>query len=333
MDLPKIIETRDLQTQEICYTVCKAPPVEALENPDAVCTVIAVAFRRAGDFDEISDARKKVTESEQTMNYMKITSSLNAKIKAAYEIKQRKSSSEHSFFLIEGPHLIEMALGSDIPIREVFFTESFSRKKEGRRVLEQLSRHTGKLYEVSDSAYHKLTGTETPQGIIAVATHRKLSLKELPLSSNPLLVVSDSIQDPGNLGTIIRTADAVGADAVIILPGTCDVYMQKTVRATAGSLFNIPIVHATVDEFSDWLRAHKILLAVSTVDSEKSFFEADLIGPVAIVFGNEAHGVHKEFMIAADMALNIPIYGKAESLNVATSAAVCLYEAVRQRRR
>ena len=83
MDLPKIIETRDLQTQEICYTVCKAPPVEALENPDAVCTVIAVAFRRAGDFDEISDARKKVTESEQTMNYMKITSSSNSKIKAA----------------------------------------------------------------------------------------------------------------------------------------------------------------------------------------------------------------------------------------------------------
>jgi TrmH family RNA methyltransferase len=267
------------------------------------------------------------------MNYTRITSHSNTKIKEVFEIKRGKSRSKHTSFIIEGAHLIEMAFGADTPVREVFFTEAFSRKKEGQKLLRLLAKHTSRLFEVSDQVFCKFTETETPQGIIAIATYRRLSLKELSLKENPLLVVSDGIQDPGNLGTIIRTADAVGADAVIILPGTCDVYMQKTIRATAGSIFNIPIVHATVDEFSGWLRAHKILLAVTTVDSEKSFFEADLISPVAIVFGNEAHGVHKEFMKAADMALKIPLYGKAESLNVATSAAVCLYEAVRQRRR
>ena len=151
--------------------------------------------------------------------------------------------------------------------------------------------------------------------------------------TSPLLVVSDGIQDPGNLGTIIRTADAAGADGVVILPGTCDVYMQKTIRATAGSLFNIPVTHAAVDELLDWLRAHKINLAVTASGAEKSFFEADLNKPVAFVFGNEAQGVQEDLKRAADMVLSVPIYGKAESLNVAASAAVCLYEAVRQRRK
>lgn len=265
------------------------------------------------------------------MNYTRITSRSNSKIKEVLAIRRKKSTAKHTFFVIEGPHLIEMALGADTPLSEVFFTEAFGRKKEGRKILSELSMHTSNIYEVTDQVLHKLTETETPQGIIAVATYRPLSLNGLPLKENPLLIVSDGIQDPGNLGTIIRTADAVGADAVIILPGTCDVYMPKTIRATAGSIFNIPIVHATADEFSDWLRSHKIKLAVTAVDAEKHLFEAELDEPFALVFGNETHGVHEELKQAADMVLSIPIYGKAESLNVAASAAVFLYEAVRQR--
>jgi len=267
------------------------------------------------------------------MNFTKITSHSNPKIKAVVDIRRRKSRIENASFIIEGPHLIEMALNADTSIGEVFFSEAFGRKKEGQKLLKQLSLHTTRIFEVTDGVFHKLAETETPQGIIAVATCSPLSLDQLRVKSNALLVVSDGIQDPGNLGTIIRTADASGADAVIILPGTCDVFMQKTIRATAGSLFNIPIVHASVDELIDWLRAHKINLAVTAADGGQSLFEARLDSPVALVFGNEAHGVQEDLRRAADIMLRIPIYGKAESLNVASAAAACLYEAARQRSR
>lgn len=267
------------------------------------------------------------------MNYSKITSSSNPKIKEVIDIKRRKSRAGHASFIIEGPHLLEMALAADTSISEIFFSEAFAGKEEGQRTLRQLSKCTARIYEVAEHLLHKLAETETPQGIIAVATHSPLHLNGLRLRDNPLLVVSDGIQDPGNLGTIIRTADAAGADGVVILPGTCDVYMQKAIRATAGSIFNVPIAHAAVDELLDWLRTHKIHLAVTASGAENSFFEAGLDKPVAFVFGNEAQGVREDLKRAADMVLSIPIYGKVESLNVAASAAVCLYEAVRQRRK
>jgi RNA methyltransferase, TrmH family len=270
-------------------------------------------------------------EAGKTMNYSRIASSSNPKIKEAMDIMRRKSRAGQNSFIIEGPHLLEMALSADTSISEVFFTEDFAGKEEGQRTLRQLSKCTARVYEVADHLLHKLAETETPQGIVAVAAHSPLPLSGLSLRDNPLLVVSDGIQDPGNLGTIIRTADAVAADGVVILPGTCDVYMQKVIRATAGSLFNIPVAHAAVDELLAWLRAHKISLAVTASGAEASFFEADLDKPVALVFGNEAHGVQDKLRRAADMLLSIPIYGRAESLNVAASAAICLYEAARQR--
>jgi TrmH family RNA methyltransferase len=248
------------------------------------------------------------------MNYTKISSHSNIKIKEVLDIRRRKSRTENASFIIEGPHLIEMALGADIPIKEVFISEAFGRKKEAQKLLKQLSKHATRIFEVTDAVFHKLAETETPQGIIAVAACSPLSLNHLRVKSNALLVVSDGIQDPGNLGTIIRTADAAGADAVISLPGTCDAFMQKTIRATAGSLFNIPIAHASVDELIAWLRAHKINLAVTAADAEKSLFEARLDRPVALVFGNEAHGIQDDLRRAADIMLR-PEYGKAESLN------------------
>ncbi len=265
------------------------------------------------------------------MKYMKITSNSNPKIKEVLDIRRRKNTAKHISFIIEGPHLIEMALGAGAPVNEVFFTDAFSRKKEGQKILGLLIRRTHKIFEVADHVFHKLTETETPQGIIAVITHIPLSLKDMSLNENPLLIVSDGIQDPGNLGTIIRTSDAAGVSAVVILPGTCDVYMSKTIRATAGSIFNVPIVHAAVDEFIEWIDFHKIKLAVTAVNAEKHLFETELDSPVAFVFGNEASGVREALKNKADMVLSIPIPGKAESLNVAISAAVCIYEAVRQR--
>ena len=265
------------------------------------------------------------------MNYPKITSIANPKIKELLDIKRRKGRDRHSPFLIEGLHLIEMALNSGSQINDVLFSASFSSKKNGQQFLKRLSKHTKNIFEVSGHVIARIADTETTQGIIAVAACRSLLLEDLRLGAEVLIVVIDGVQDPGNLGAIIRTSDAAAAEAVILLPGTCDAFMQKTVRSTAGSIFNIPVIYADLQALLKWLRLNKIKLAVTSLDSDRTVFEERLEGPLALAFGNEAHGVCKEIISAADLLLKIPIYGHAESLNVAAAAAVCLYEAVRQR--
>ena len=265
------------------------------------------------------------------MNYTKITSLANQKIKEVLDVKKRKARDKNAPFLIEGPHLIEMALNSANQVNDVLFSTSFASKEEGQQFLRRLSKHTKNIFEVSEHIIARLSDTETTQGIIAVSACRLLSLEDLRVGAPALIVVIDGVQDPGNLGAIIRTSDAAAADAVILLPGACDAFMQKTVRSTAGSIFNIPVIHADLQILLQWLSLNKIKLAVTSLDSDRTIFEERLEGPLALVFGNEAHGVCKEIRSAADLLLKIPIYGHAESLNVASAAAVCLYEAVRQR--
>ncbi|MBI4681473.1 MAG: RNA methyltransferase [Nitrospirae bacterium] len=284
------------------------------------------------------------------MNYTKITSISNPKIKQALDIKNKRSKYRHNAFIIEGPNLIEMALASGYQIEEIFFTSKFSSRKDGQGLLRQLAKKSveinppsppfskgvgggfsGEIFEVTEQILNKLSDTETSQGIIAIASYKPKSLAEISFRSIPLIVIADGIQDPGNLGTIIRTSDAAGVDAVIILTGTCDLFMQKTLRATAGSIFNIPIVFAGADELIEWLKTKKIGLIATTLNTKISIFDSNLKKPLAFVFGSEAHGVSNVIKKNADLTLKIPILGKAESLNVSSAASVCLYEAVRQR--
>lgn len=265
------------------------------------------------------------------MQTKKITSVSNPKIRQALDLKEKRTKHHHIEFLIEGPHLIEMAVESGCIIRDVFAGSSFLVKKDVQKLLRDLSETTEALFEVPDHLLNKLGDTKTPQGIIAVVSYQPVSLEDLPLQEKSLLVVIDGVQDPGNLGTIIRTSDASAADAVVILPGTCDAFMPKVIRSTAGSIFNLPVIHATQEDFLGWILQKNIKLLVASVDAERSVYETDLKVPLALVFGNEAHGVSKKLKESAEMFLKIPILGKAESLNVAVSASICLYEAVRQR--
>ena len=260
------------------------------------------------------------------MKFSKITSLSNPLIKDAVRI--RKKHDGHAF-LVEGPHLIEMAAASsDVEIKRIFFTEIYASRGEGQALLESIK---SDLVEVTDQILSKLEDTETPQGIIAIASYRPVDISSITFKNIPLLVVCDGIQDPGNLGTIIRVSDAVNADAVVILPGTCDAFNSKTVRATAGSLFNVPVVYSEMGPLVKYLRSKHIKLYVSDVHSETSLYETDFKQPAAIALGNEAHGVSEGISKNADSLIKIPIIGKAESLNVATAASVCLYEALRQR--
>lgn len=266
---------------------------------------------------------------EGPLRYTAISSPANPLVKAT--VKLKKTPDRQGGFLVEGPHLIEAALAAGAEFREVFFTAGFRTDREGQRLLRQLSRATARLAEVPEAVFSKLSDTEAPQGILAVATLPAVGLEGLRLSAAPLLVICDAVQDPGNIGTIIRSADAAGADAVVLLPGCAAVFGPKALRATAGSIFTIPVVDAGAGALLEFLLSKGIPLWGADACADLPVFKADLRRAVALAVGNEARGLSEPLRRGAARLISIPIAGKAESLNAAMAATVILYEALRQR--
>jgi TrmH family RNA methyltransferase len=261
-----------------------------------------------------------------------ITSVANPLIKEALSIKERRGGHADAAFIIEGPHLLEMALASTAAdLRQVFFTGDFSSSGEGQRLLKRLKETSVHLVETSQRVIEKLTDTETPQGVAAVLSLATVALDAISFKTLPLLVVCDGIRDPGNIGTIIRAADAAGADAVLLTPGTCNAFMPKAIRASAGSIFAVPVLSTGVEEILRFLEVRSIGLYAADVHAAHSLYETDFRVSAAIAFGNEAHGIGAGLLKNADVTFRIPVIGSAESLNVAMAVSISLYEAVRQR--
>lgn len=280
------------------------------------------------------------------MRRQAITSPANPLIREALDVRDRRRKAAPHRVFAEGLRLIETALAAGAGLEHLFFTAAFGARSEGRAFLRRAEKAALRLrdegdspagspwacVEVSDTVMLRLSETVSPQGVAAVLTCAERTLDSLVFPGVPLLVVCDGVQDPGNLGALIRTADAAGADGVVILPGTCDPFGSKTVRSTAGSIFNIPVVRCPADDLSRYAAARGLALYATDSHATLSLHDTDLRGPAAFVFGSEARGACREVRDAARATLLIPVYGRAESLNVAAAAAVCLYEAVRQRR-
>jgi TrmH family RNA methyltransferase len=270
------------------------------------------------------------------MKIRSITSPSNSLIKRTAEIASGSRRADQSLFIAEGPHLVEAALNASWEIKDIFFTTAYGKGTEGKRLLRRLAASgsaPAELTEVPDNVFMKISDTGSPQGILAVVPARETAMPLARPRRNALLAVCDGISDPGNLGTIIRVADASGSDAVVLLPGCCDPFSSKVVRSTAGSIFNLPLVKAGYGEFGEGLTSGGIRLFVSDVRAGLSIYDADLTVPCALAFGNESRGASERLLAMADRTIKIPMAGRAESLNAAVSAAVCLYEAVRQRGR
>jgi len=236
--------------------------------------------------------------------------------------KRRARHKEHRF-VVEGPHLVEEA--GDL-IDFIVYSENLP-------ILAKIREKGIDCYKISRKQFADISEVETPQGILAVVKERRFELRDVLKSSNPLVVFCIGVQDPGNLGTIIRTADAVGASGIVLSRGTVDLYNSKAIRSTMGSLFHLPIVQADdVNETLDYLKNRKIRIVATDIKAEKDYFEADCKGPTAILVGNEGAGLPEEVIKVSDEAVKIPMPGKAESLNVGISTAVMLYEVLRQRK-
>ena len=256
-----------------------------------------------------------------------ITSTRNSKVELARALHRRRSRYEERRFLVEGIRLLEEVVRADVPPDLVFYTDDIRADARGRALLDDLRTLTDDVYEVTDEVLESVADTVTPQGIAAA-----IPFPELPAPTDAALVlIVDGLQDPGNLGTLLRAAEAAGVSLVILAPGTVDPYNPKVVRAGMGVHFRLPV---TVTDDWDAIAStmagdRRILLA--DVAAERAYYDVDWTQPLALIIGSEAHGAGpKARRLAAD-TITIPMTGAIESLNAAVAASVILFEARRQR--
>lgn len=259
-----------------------------------------------------------------------ITSRQNDMVKHVRSLQEKKNRDREGLFLIEGAKAIKEALASGCLPWRLFMTEKAEAQEGTGSILPLLDKCP--VIRVNDQVMAHMSETRAPQGIIAVLKMPDPVLDEIIVDDASLILIVDGIQDPGNFGTIIRTADAFGAKAVISTPGTADLYNGKTLRSTMGSLFHLPVVReADPGDLSDFLQKNKIHTLAAHLDSAAlQLTDLELPRPLAIVLGNEGAGVSEQMLEMCQGKVKIPMVGQAESLNVATSAAVILYEAFRQ---
>ncbi|AUG30161.1 RNA methyltransferase [Microbacterium hominis] len=249
------------------------------------------------------------------------------RVRAVAKLTKRSARQETGLFLLEGPQAAREALAfRPDTLVELFATPTAMERHQDIR---DAARDAGlEIVFTTEAVLDAMADTVTPQGIVAVARQSPTSLKDVFAASPTLIAICEEVRDPGNLGTIIRAADAAGADAVVLTGRTVDPYNPKVVRATTGSLFHLPVavgaeLSATVE------RAHAAGMRVVAADVGGDDFLARrevLAEPTAWLFGNEARGLEDAALGLADLSLRLPIYGRAESLNLATAASVCLYE-------
>lgn len=254
-----------------------------------------------------------------------IESKENNLFKHTKKLKERKNRNKSNKYIIEGFRLVQEAFKAKVSIDYLIITEDALGKMD-EFFLDYISEDI-KIYKINENLFKELVSTENPQGILAV-----INMNIMPLKANGnFYLLCDKVQDPGNLGTIIRTSHAAGVQGIIITKGTVDIYNEKTIRSTMGSIFYIPI-HYDDDNLSlvKKLKDEGFNLVVTSLDTDKDFFEEDLRGKVILTVGNEGNGVTEQVLDLADTKVKIPMPGNAESLNVAIATSVIIYEKVRQ---
>ena len=259
---------------------------------------------------------------------MEVTGLQNPVVKAAAELKQKKYRTQNGLYLAEGLRTAEEAVAYKA-VETLFYVATDDERT--MRLLEDAAAQNIKLVCVSENVMKKIADTETPQGIIAVCKMRQPKLENL-LASGKMLLVLDRVGDPGNIGTMLRTADAAGIGGLVMLKGCADIYAPKTVRSSMGSLFHIPVLSGVSEqEFVSAAKKAGYDLLVTCLDGADNLYKADLSGRIAFVMGNEAGGVSESLLEKADKRVYIPMAGRAESLNVAMAAGIVMFEALRRK--
>ena len=261
-----------------------------------------------------------------------ITSSHNPRLKAAVKLRDRRDRVSEGRFLIDGRRELERALVAGIAIVEVFVKEDEKRADELAPLVNQLRQAGASILRTAPAPFAKLAFGDRDEGIVAVAMTPQTSLASLTLPPHPLVAVLEGIEKPGNIGAVLRTADAAGVSAVIVADGGTDLYNPNAIRASLGAIFTVPVCAASSAETLAWLRQHGLATFAARVDGAMDYSSASYRGPTAIVLGSEAQGLSDVWSRPEVTSISLPMHGVIDSLNISATAAILFYEAARQRK-
>lgn len=258
----------------------------------------------------------------------KITSLTNPKIKRIVSLKDHRCRIRNGLTIVEGCREIERALEAGVRFQEFYLCEGYALPAASKR---KLKTSGAAFYEASQGVFEKMAYGDRQNGILGICQSRTLSLTNLSLSTIPLLLIVEGIEKPGNLGAILRTADGAGVDGVIVCDEKTDLYNPNVIRASLGTIFSVKTVVSSSHETYQFLKSKKIQICASSPYAQRIYTQMDATLPWALVVGSEQGGVTDFWQRHADLMVKIPMRGAADSLNVASSAAILLYEVFRQR--
>jgi len=260
-----------------------------------------------------------------------VTSPANPRLKSLLALRRRRHREQAGQTLVEGYEELALALDAGVRPVALYFCPQLQAPGTGG-LLDRAAAAGAELVQLSRPAFEKVAYRESPDGWLAVVPAVTADLAALRLGPDPLLLVCEAVEKPGNLGAILRTADAAGVAAVLAADPVTDWGNPNLVRASKGTVFAVPVASAAGPQLLAWLRERGIAVVAATPHADVAYTEVDLTGPTAIAVGTEKEGLSAAWLRAARHRVRIPMAGRADSLNVATSAAVITYEAVRQRR-
>jgi RNA methyltransferase, TrmH family len=259
-----------------------------------------------------------------------IASPANPRLKAVLALRRRRGRARSGKILIDGHRALELALAAGVALEAVYHCPERD-TPEARAVLAQVAARGVAPVPVAAGAFARIAFGDAPDSVVAVARRPMVDLDALRPPENALVVVAAGLEKPGNLGALVRAADGAGAHAVLAVDGA-DPFGPNAVRASRGTVFSVPLVEASTDAALAWLTARGLHIVATLPGAELTYTEVPLTGPVAVVLGEEHRGLPEAWRRAADAAVRVPLMGAADSLNVAVTGALLLYEALRQRR-
>jgi RNA methyltransferase, TrmH family len=260
-----------------------------------------------------------------------ITSLTNPRVKAAVRLRNRHERDETGLTIVDGAREVLRALDHGVAVAEAFVCRELIRSEDAGAAVDRLEVMGAPIRDVSETVLAKIAFGDRSEGVVAVIQSPSTDLAALTLTDDPLIVVVEGVEKPGNLGAILRTADGAGTHALIAADPRTDLFNPNAIRASVGTIFSVPLAAGSSGEVLNWLRAHAITPITARVDAQTIYTDVDLRGPVAIVLGSETDGLTATWHDPRVTPVRIPMRGTADSLNVSVAAAVLLYEAVRQR--
>jgi TrmH family RNA methyltransferase len=260
-----------------------------------------------------------------------ISSVQNPRVKSVVKLRDRKGRVEQERTIVDGSRELFLAIQAGVTLVEAYVCPELCRDAETQVLCHRIEETDAEIVHVTQAVFEKLAYGDRNQGVIGVVATPQTSLDRWQLPSQPVVAVIEGIEKPGNIGAMLRSADAAGVQGVIVTGGGTDLFNPNTIRASLGTIFSLRIAESPVSIALAWLRERGFRMYAARVDAQKLYYEADMHGPTAIVLGSEADGLSSDWHAPDIMPIKLPMLGLADSLNVSATAAVLFYEARRQR--